>query len=493
MKEITDEQARRYSRDIIAFLEDQYVLPETRKPIVLEDWQKDWILKPLFYDLDDNGRRKYSIAVIGVPKKNGKSALAAGIGVGELYVGKPYAEVIVAANARDQASMIIYNKMRQSIAINPTLKLGTLPHKELIEIKSTGSIARCVAHQYETAAGLNPSLTIFDELWGFADRKFYDELTVVPTRPDPLIFIVTYAGYEERGLLWDLYCDGMAGEPILDTGLPDVFVRRGKKDTRMFMLWSHRNLASWVTNDYIERQRRRMPPDVFARFHENRWVAAGSQFIHDDDIEAMHERPWLMQTTPQMDRLLNYIVATDLGLAHDRTARAVGHFEPLDGKIYIDSIRVWEGSPDEHVNIKEVEEDLVECAHTFKARKLVVDPWQMEYTIQRLKGIYNVVAFNPSADMQHLSQIFVNMLRSHRIVCYNEPRFERELKDAVIKQTVQGWRLDHTGRRRNDITIAVGMMMVEAVKEEYGMVAVPDVGEFATPPAGFRGIRSAVF
>jgi hypothetical protein len=493
MKQVTDERAIQYASDPILFEEEQFVLPETRKPIKLEPWQRDWILKPLFYDLTAEGGRKYNIALIGLPKKNGKSTLGAGIGVWFMYAGERYGEIIIAANAKDQASMIIYTKMRRSITLNPNLKQGTTLLKDALEVKSTGTTARCVAHQYETAAGLNPNLTIFDELWAFSDRRFYDELTVVPTRRDPLIVIVTYAGYEQKGLLWELYCDGLAGTPILDTGSPDIIVRRGEKDPRMFMLWSHKNLASWVTPEYLKSQRGRLPPEVYARLHENRWVSLASQFITPEDIAAMHLQPWIMQTRASPDRLLQYIVATDLGLSHDRTARVVGHYDPLDGQIYVDNIRVWQGTTDQHVDIREVEEDLVQCAHDFRAHKLVIDPWQMEYVIQRLKSTYSVVPFNPNTEMPHLSQIFVNMLRSHRIVCYQESALEEELRNTIIKQTMAGWRIDHVGKKHNDIVIALGMMMREAVKGQYAALDIPGEEEFVSTPVGFRGIRTQEF
>lgn len=490
---ITDEQATRYVKDPIAFLSERYVLPETMRPIQLEQWQKDWILKPLFYDLDDKGKRKYNTAIIAMPKKNGKSALGAGLGVNALFCWEPFGEIIVAANAKDQASMIVYNKMRRSIMLEPDLKRATQPiRKELIEVRSTGTIARCVAHQYETAAGLNPNLTIFDELWGFSDRKFFDELTVVPTRENPLIVIVTYAGYNEEGLLWDLYTDGIEGTPILDTGDPEVVVMQGNKDKKLFMFWSHKNLASWVTPEYVDQQRNRMPPEVFARLHENRWVSAGTQFITEADIDKIHDTPWMLQVTPIRDRYVNYIVATDLGLSHDRTCRAVLHFDPADNNVYIDSLRIWEGSPEEHVPIAEVEQDLVECARTFGTATLVIDPWQMEYVIQRLKPYYTVVPFSFAADIHHLSQVLINVLRSGKLKGYQEPELDKELRHTIIRQTPRGWRLDHPRRKTNDIVITVGMGVLEAVRGMLGAQVVPEPEFFDAQPIG-KGLTGREF
>ena len=462
---ITAQQAKIYVKDPIRFGQERVILPETLKPIVFEQWQIDYVLKPLFYDLDEKGLRKYNTVIVGMPKKNGKSTFADFFGVNAAFCWEPFGEIIIAANAKDQASMIIYNKIRNSIQLEPDLRKACSPmHREKIEVHSTGTIIRCVAHQYETAAGLNPNLTLFDELWGFGERKFYDELTVVPTRENPLIAIFTYAGYEEEGLLWDLWMDGMEGKTIIDTGDPEIIVRQGARDKKMLMLWSNKNLSRWVTKEYIDGQRARLPPEVFARLHENRWVAAGSQFITEADIAKLHDTPWVIQLGPRTDRIVRYIVATDLGLSHDRACRVVGHYDPWTKKVLIDNIRIWQGTPEEHVPIKEVEDDLEWCAKTFGARTLVIDPWQMEYVIQRLSPYYNVVAFNFSSDVTHLSQALITALRTGTLKSYEEPELDKELKQTIIRQTPQGWRIDHPRRKINDIVISVGMMTLEAVR-----------------------------
>lgn len=61
-----------YRVDIIKFSEQQFFIPETKQPIILEDFQKEKILKPLFYRED-----RPTMALVGQTKKSGKSTLAA--------------------------------------------------------------------------------------------------------------------------------------------------------------------------------------------------------------------------------------------------------------------------------------------------------------------------------------------------------------------------------------------------------------------------------
>ncbi len=454
-----------YAHDIIAFLENEYILPETGKPIVLEPWQKDLILRPLFYDLTDEGLRKYTLALLGLPKKHGKSTLAAGIGLWFLYAGEPEGEIIIAANAMDQASFIIYNKIKQAILRNPRLRVSANVLKSHIEMKNTGTTCRPVAHKYATIAGVNPTLVIFDELWGFPSREFYDELTTSPSRKEPLNLIVTYAGYDKTSLLHEIYMAGEANKKAIEEGTEPP-------DPEMFYLWTHQTLASWITPKYLQRQRKRLPSNSYLRFHENRWAAASDTFITQEDIDGTREVPWTFQFAAS-DEPYFYVVATDLGLSNDRTARAVVHYDPKDDRLYLDSLRLWQGTPQEHVSIAEVESDLVECAHAFRARLLVVDPWQMESTIQRLQGFYQVEPFNFSADMIRLSQTIITVLRNRKLVTYEDPDLDAELQGIIAKQTSRGWRIDHTGKKKTDMVIALGMAAMHAIRLAKGGGPLP--------------------
>src|ERR1051326_3012432 len=77
------------------------------QPFDLADWQRDEIVMPLFGWVRPDGLRRFRKTYIQIPKKNGKSTLAAGVG---LYLlvgdGEPGAEVYSAATQREQASIV---------------------------------------------------------------------------------------------------------------------------------------------------------------------------------------------------------------------------------------------------------------------------------------------------------------------------------------------------------------------------------------------------
>ena len=82
---------------------------------ILEDFQKEQIIKPLFGWVDKNGLRKYRTCYIEIPRKNGKSNLSAAIALYMLYAdGEIGGEVISAAADRNQAN-IVFGIARQMV------------------------------------------------------------------------------------------------------------------------------------------------------------------------------------------------------------------------------------------------------------------------------------------------------------------------------------------------------------------------------------------
>ena len=91
-------------------------------PFILMDWQKRDIIRPLFGWKREDGTRKYRIAYIEIPRKNGKSTLAAGIALYLLFADREFgAETYSAAADRDQAA-IVFETAKSMIEISPVLK-----------------------------------------------------------------------------------------------------------------------------------------------------------------------------------------------------------------------------------------------------------------------------------------------------------------------------------------------------------------------------------
>ncbi len=88
-----------YAGDVVKFSE-QFVIPETQAPIVLEDWQVDNFFKPVFYE-----EEKPSQVLLSLCKKNGKSCLSALCVLYTFFCGEPLNENYICAHDRDQGNL----------------------------------------------------------------------------------------------------------------------------------------------------------------------------------------------------------------------------------------------------------------------------------------------------------------------------------------------------------------------------------------------------
>lgn len=447
IKPITREKLIEYKKDICVFLSEQYIL-ESGKPMVLEEFQKK-ILRDIFTTRDKNGFRKHNVALLGIPKKNGKSTIASGVALYMLFCDVIGAEVYSVAGDKDQAK-IIFQMTKRAIERNPILLDSVKIYKDEIVVPSTNSIYKVLSADAPTAHGLNPSCVIFDELWNQPNRELYDALTQSPVRKEPLTFIVSYAGSstDDSNLLYSLYKMGVQ-----------------KRDKKMYFFWSEKNLASWVTDEYLEQQRMRLPSAVFQRLHENKFVQGENAFITKEELEVCKD----YTLKPQLNGRdkLKYYLAVDLGLTRDRTVLTVCHFNPEDNLVYLDYIRTFQGSKKSPVLISDVEEAIMACNKSFNIVKNVFDPWQMKGTSERMRRKVRVEEFNfTSSSIQKLSQNLYYLFHNGLIRIFPHKLLEEELLNCNAEEKSYGWRIDHKSGGFSDHVVSLGMSSMYAVQDD---------------------------
>ena len=47
------------------------------------------------------------------------------------------------------------------------------------------------------------------------------------------------------------------------------------------------NRPAWINEEYLDTQRRTLPPAVFQRFHQNLWVEGEGSFFSKSDIDGI--------------------------------------------------------------------------------------------------------------------------------------------------------------------------------------------------------------
>jgi phage terminase large subunit-like protein len=163
----------------------------------------------------DTGLLRYRRAVIGLPRKNGKSLLGTALALEHLIRGQQGGQIYSAAADRQQAK-IVFGEARSQVMDNPALSKIIKVYRDALEYPATGSIYRALSADAMRAHGLAPSLVVADELHAWpssAGNKRGDELWEALTqgsadRPESLVVGITTAGGNTDTLLGRLYEHG---------------------------------------------------------------------------------------------------------------------------------------------------------------------------------------------------------------------------------------------------------------------------------------------
>jgi phage terminase large subunit-like protein len=177
--------------------------PMAGQRLRLEPWQYDVIAK-LFGCKRANGLRRYRYVWLEVPRKAGKSTLAAAIGLYMLMVEpEPGAEIVIAAANAEHAN-ICFNIARDMVNGDPDLSAVCKVHRRGIAYKD--AYLHVVSSRHETIHGRNISCLLFDDVYLQTGRDLHDALiTSMAARSQPLTLYVTSAGRERSSLAWELH------------------------------------------------------------------------------------------------------------------------------------------------------------------------------------------------------------------------------------------------------------------------------------------------
>lgn len=193
----------------------------------LRKWQEK-IVRELFKTKRD-GIRQYRTCLLMLPRKNGKSELAAAVALygllGDSEIG---GEVYSAAADKEQAALV-FNVAAQMVRNDPELdaQCEIVDSQKRIVHRKSGSFYRAISAEAYSKHGFNCSFLVYDELHAAPNRELWDVLTTSQgARKAPMTFAISTAGYDRHSILWELYSHAkrVYDNPELDpTFLPILY------------------------------------------------------------------------------------------------------------------------------------------------------------------------------------------------------------------------------------------------------------------------------
>ena len=257
----------------------------------LEPWQQ-FIIWNIFGWKNADGTRRFRYAYIEIARKNGKTALSAGIGLYMLFAdGEARPEVYSAATVKDQAKICFSDAVE--IVKATDLKNYLTPYRNSIVYEFKGGMMKPLSSDYGTHDGLNPSCGIIDEFHAHKDSGMFDVIkSAFGARRQPLMFIITTAGFNKNGACYayrDNVVKVLRGVNSDDTLFGIIYTLDDQSEWDNPKMWikSNPNLGVSLSADYLADQvtdaknRPEAVRNVMTK-NVNLWVDAEKTWILDE-------------------------------------------------------------------------------------------------------------------------------------------------------------------------------------------------------------------
>lgn len=433
------------------------------EPLVFTEWQR-WLLNALLERRADN-KLRFRRALIGLPRKQGKSLLGSTLALYGLFAGEPGAEVYSAAGDRQQAR-IVFNEAKQQILESPLLSKECNVYRDAIEVRRFGGVYRVLSSDGKLQQGLNPSMVVFDELHVQHNDELWDALTLGSgARIDPITVAITTAGYDLQSLAGRLYQYGksiVAGETEDDAF--GFFWWEAKADCNIYdrneWMRSNPNLAlGLVDEEDMEVASKQTSEMAFRRYRLNQWVRSQESWL---PLGAWEQCTGTVEINKEDD----CYVGIDMALKHDSIAIVLAQPQ-ADGKCYVEA-KIWH--PDmEAIDIADVEAHLRYLHLNYQVKEFAFDPAFFQRSAEALMddGLPMLEFPQSSQRMIPACGNAYDMIVTNRVVHNGSPTFGDQVLSAAQRMTDNGWRLSKgKSKRKIDAAIALCMALDRATRRQ---------------------------
>lgn len=438
----------------------------------LRDWQKELLRR--VYARDENGGLVYQRCLIGMPRKNGKSALSsAAIGLYSLLgEGIGGGEVVAVAAEKEQAR-IVFNEAKRMVESSELSELVQI-YKDSIYVPATNSVFKVVSAEAYSKEGLNPSRVILDELHAHKNRDLYDVFSLA---------------MGNRGKIGQLVAITTAGTKTDSTGEDSIayeLYNYGKKiisgevdDPSFFMAWweadpegDHKDPAQWAKanpgfNDLVsfqdfESSVRLTSEAEFRTKRLNQWVSQKQAWLPAGAWENLKQN---FQMSPDDE----YVLGFDGSWNNDSTSIVAVILPKEEGQPFrVSRVASWEKNfavDDDswRVSKDEVTAWLLGFVDKFpRIKEMACDPsyWFDELLLWQESGIPVVMYRNsPERTVPATSKLYDAILNV-KFVHNGDPSLARHIDNCVLKMDARGARITKDFRQpKLKVDNAVALLM----------------------------------
>jgi len=383
--------------------------PRAGKRFRFAAWQKFLVGSAFGWVNKASGWRRYRYVYLAVPRGNGKSSLAATIGLYMLALdGEGGAEVYAAAVTRDQAR-IVFNLAQHMARADGAFcqKYGIQVNAHSVVQESTASVFRPLSRDAQALDGLNVLLAILDELAAHKTREIHDVLvTATGKRSQPLILSITTAGANTAGIgheQWKYTQRVLTGDIVDEAFFGLIYTIDEDDEWSAPSSWAkaNPNFGTSVNPDVVANlagraQQIASQQAVFKQKHLNVWTNAASAWMDPEKWVACGD-PALNENDFKGE---DCVIGLDLAAKIDLAAAVKVFARPIDGiihyyvfpRFYLPTAAIADGrnasyatwnadgwitdTAGEVIDFNVIEDDIKADAVLHRIIDVAYDPWQ---------------------------------------------------------------------------------------------------------------------
>ncbi|HUW17424.1 MAG TPA: terminase large subunit [Actinomycetes bacterium] len=444
----------------------------------LRPWQTS-MLGRLFARDPRTHRRSHRFGLIGVPRKNGKTAIIAGVGLYGLLVEDPGAEVYAVAGDRDQARLV-FGTAKRMVELDAELAGECKLYRDAIEHPSSGSVFRVLSADAPLKEGLSPTLTVVDEVHVINEDLWNVFALAMGARTEPIMVGITTAGTQYGSQGRETICYRMfeygrrlaLGETTDSTFYFEWWGAPEDADYRSPDTW---RLANPGYGDILD------PADLVASIgpteeHEfrtkrlNQWVVAAQSVFPSGAWDACGA-PEIVVDGP-------VVLGFDGSWTGDSTAIIGATVGP---EPHLFSVAAWERDPTDihwRVDAGTVGLAMAEAVERYDVVEIACDPyeWREQISLWQERGWPVTEWPNTLARTVPTWKEFYSAVMEKRLSHDADPGLARHVANAVLKVDHRGARptKEHGSSGRKIDRLIAGMIAFDRARTQREPDAVPE-------------------
>lgn len=465
-------------------------------PFMLLDWQEQ-IVRDLFGIVRQRDEcRQFRRAYIELPKKNGKSELAAAIALLLTCTDMEHGgEIYGCATDRGQASIVFdvaVQMVDQFPALKKYMKLNVAQKR--MTFTPLNSFYQVLSAEAYTKDGLNAHGVIFDELHAQPDRRLFDVITSGSglAREQSLTFIITTAGFDRNSICWEQHQkaeDVLHGNIIDPTFYPVIYSASDEDDWTDPAVWRKVNPSFGITvspdgfrQEFEDAKLNPANENKFRRLNLNQWVKQSTRWMPMErwdqcsfefnptflkgrdcygglDLSSTNDLTSFVLVFPPEDEDDKYIILPYFWIPGEMLRQRVlkdhvpydqwkakGFLEPTEGAV---------------VNYNFVQQKIEQLGKLYKIQEIAFDRWSASPLRQNLeKKNFTMVQFGQGySSMSPPSKELMRLVLEKRIAHGGNPVLRWNFDNMVVKQDEAGNIKPDKKRATEKIDGAVAVLM----------------------------------